>query len=238
MDDKIQKHPVKFLPLPPYEGRKEALEERREKSLALALAAKMIKELQKEKETDELTGLPNRGAFNAELPKLFDLAKKENASIALMYLDIDGLKRTNEKLGHPTGDKLIQAVTKTFRTNPGKDENSSILRPDDILGRFDGDEFWVILLDYKPKEGQTVEELNSSKINSLQANFKKNAIEIGIPEELHVGISAGIAVIQAKDTIETLIERADRELLKSKRDKNDRLREQGINFEDDRMISI
>jgi diguanylate cyclase len=235
MQENLPKHKVTFLPLPPESDRENALKERRERSFALAAAAVELHKLRLELFTDSLTGLPNRRAFDQELPKLFETAKNNNASIALMYLDIDGLKRTNDTLGHPIGDQLLQTVAKTFRTHSNRNNEGSILRPSDIVGRFDGDEYWVILPDYKPLENQTVDELNKSKIKSIQERFEANALEIGIPKELHVGISVGISVIQPEDTLESFISRADSELRHNKSIKKQSQKDQGINFVDDRL---
>lgn len=235
MNEDLPKHPINLLPLPPEGDRKRALDERRNNARDLAKAAMSIMKLKEETQKDTLTGLPNRLAFNEKLPEIFEVAKKGGSSLALMLLDIDGMKRTNESLGHPMGDKLLQTVAKTFITNPDQEKNSSILRPDDIVGRFDGDEYWAILPNYQPMDNQTVDELNESKIKTIQANFLKNAHELGIPDDLHVGITIGIAVIQPNDNIESFIERADKQLRDNKEEKKVILEKEGIIFEDDRL---
>ncbi len=235
MNEDLPKHPVRFRPYPEPENREAVQKERKEYSRELAEAAAEKHELYKKTYTDSLTGLPNRRAFNEQIGPIFENALITKTSIALMLIDIDGLKRTNDTLGHPKGDKLLQSVASAFRS-PNIEDNA--LRPNDLFGRFDGDEYWAVLQDYKPMDNQTVDELNQSKDNSIKNKFMAIAKEIGIPDELHVGLSIGIAVIEPGDTIESFIERADQELRSRKTEKYNSLKNDDIEFEDDRVISL
>lgn len=226
-------HRALFSPTPDIENRDAVMAERKKYSQILTDSAAKLHDLDKKAYTDPLTGLPNRRAFNEHIESIFNDPEAREKSIALMIIDIDGLKRTNETLGHLKGDKLIQSVASAFRSS-AMNLDSEVLRPSDIFGRFEGDEYFAILLDYKPLEGQTIQELNDNKESNIQTNFIRIAQEIGIPDELHVGLSIGISVIQPGDTVESFIERADVELKNKKAVKYESLRKNDIEFHDDR----
>jgi GAF domain-containing protein len=85
---------------------------------------------------DPLTGLPNRIAFNQQLPLAIAEAQRSQTYIAVMFLDLDRFKNINDTLGHAVGDQLLIQATK--RLTEG-------LRQDDMLARWGGDEFTLIL---------------------------------------------------------------------------------------------
>lgn len=213
---------------------------RRQYSIELANATLEIKKLRdqlaaKEEQatTDALTGLPNRYVFDEKLPSVFEIAKQKGDPLAVMMIDIDGLKMANEKLGHFKGDELIQAVSTAFE---------GILRDDDILGRFGGDEFYVILPNYAPTPGQSMYELNENFEDRFKQNIKdkfKLVIEgIGIPENFGAGISLGLATTEPSDSWESLAHRADEELIIDKTKSHENWNKLGIVFEDSRVRDV
>jgi diguanylate cyclase (GGDEF)-like protein len=232
-------HPVEFKPLPPIEIREEVLRERRYYSKQLAESAARIKHLEAEAAANEaevassyidaLTGLPNRKLFQQELPELIREAHEENVPLALMILDVQGLKRTNDELGHPAGDSLLKAVAEAVK---------EIQREGDIAGRFDGDEFWVIKPGYDPVEGQTLDELNHDQLTRLQNKFGGLAAKLGIPDHLHVGISFGVAILEAGETAEEFYARADYDEYVNHGKNYASLEEQGVTFFDPRLDSV
>jgi diguanylate cyclase (GGDEF)-like protein len=88
--------------------------------------------------TDVLTGLNNRRGFFVQAEHLFNLARRRQSGCAVIYADIDGLKRVNDQLGHAAGDRLIQDAASVLRES---------LRDSDVLARFGGDEFVAFALD-------------------------------------------------------------------------------------------
>lgn len=87
--------------------------------------------------TDELTGLPNRAAWNAELPRGVARAQRAGMPATVMFLDLDGLKQVNDGHGHAAGDALLCEFAHRLR---------GCLRRSDFIARLAGDEF-VVLLD-------------------------------------------------------------------------------------------
>ncbi len=85
--------------------------------------------------TDALTGLSNRAAFLERLNLEFARAKRGSNQFAVHYIDLDHFKDVNDTLGHPVGDKLLQAVTERLK---------SCIRETDMVARFGGDEFAIL----------------------------------------------------------------------------------------------
>lgn len=86
---------------------------------------------------DELTGLPNRAGWNGELASAITRSKEAGTPIAVMFLDLNDFKRTNDTYGHAAGDYVLTEFAAALRET---------LRPEDIVARLAGDEF-VVLLD-------------------------------------------------------------------------------------------
>ncbi len=85
---------------------------------------------------DALTGLPNRLAFMEQLDHLMALAGAGGRGMALLFIDLDHFKRVNDSLGHLAGDALLQTVAQRI---------TAVLRATDLVARFGGDEFMVLL---------------------------------------------------------------------------------------------
>ncbi len=145
-------------------------------------------------ETDSLTGLHNRGAFDARLDTL--LGETVPHTCALIMLDLDGFKRYNDRHGHLAGDRVLQAVGRAI---------DSALRDRDLSFRFGGDEFAILLP--RTRMNQAVQI----------ADRVRHAIKVHPIVAGTLTASAGVACQQADDTDKSaLISTADAALYRAK----------------------
>jgi len=96
-------------------------------------------ELEKRAQYDELTGLPNRGAFLEHLTRAIGRSQRKSQPLAVLLIDLDRFKSVNDTLGHDVGDAVLCEVAERLRRN---------LRIGDYSGRWGGDEFVVCLEDF------------------------------------------------------------------------------------------
>ncbi|TLF52581.1 EAL domain-containing protein [Halomonas urmiana] len=126
---------------------------------------------------DPLTGLPNRAYLNQRLALALERAEEDEGALAVLFLDLDHFKDINDSLGHPLGDRLLQAVGRRL---------GRAVRDEDSLGRLGGDEFVLVLerLHESADAGRVAQKL----IDALLQPFY-----IG-PHEIFIGASIGISV--------------------------------------------
>jgi len=130
------------------------LDERRQQQGAIGVAIDISERKRHEQELtrranyDELTGLANRSLAMDELKRAFARARRNNASVALYFLDLDNFKAINDTLGHRTGDRVLcQAASRLQQS----------LRATDFAARVSGDEFLVIAEDiYHPYDAEAL----------------------------------------------------------------------------------
>ena len=152
-------------------------------------------------DTDELTGLKNRRAFNAALEAEFKKAVRYNRVFSVLMLDADDLKPVNDRFGHAAGDKLIVSIAQVVQES---------LRETDILARYGGDEFVVILNETtRDRAVEVAERIRKSVENT---SFSSSG------ERVSSTISVGVACFSenSQDGIE-IIAQADEKLYESKR---------------------
>jgi diguanylate cyclase (GGDEF)-like protein len=149
---------------------------------------------------DLLTNLPNRVLFNERLSESLNQAHQNGNQLAVCFLDLDRFKTINDTLGHAIGDQLLQSVAQRL---------AKCLRSVDILARWGGDEFTLIL-----PEINNAEDVAQIQENILAAFKPVFNIE---NHRLHISISIGVALypLHGKDT-ETLIKHADAALCRVK----------------------
>jgi diguanylate cyclase (GGDEF)-like protein/PAS domain S-box-containing protein len=156
---------------------------------------------------DVLTGLPNRAQLQEHLALAFARARRQEATFALVFFDLDCFKEVNDRHGHDVGDRLLQDVGRRWR---------SIARDGDVLARYGGDEF-VLLITAVPGE-------RTHKIAESAAARYADALTIPfdaprVPgQQIQIDVSAGIAVYPHDATTpETLLLAADSAMYVSKR---------------------
>ena len=146
---------------------------------------------------DTLTGLPNRMSFMEQLDHLLMGARTHGSRLALLFIDLDHFKRVNDSLGHLVGDTLLRTVAARI---------TSSLRATDIVARFGGDEFMVLLpgLPVHGERGTDVEEVAQKLLAAIEVPL----IAEGRP--ISVTPSVGIALYPDDgDSPHDLVKHAD-----------------------------
>lgn len=142
---------------------------------------------------DELTKLPNRQLFYEQAEQAIQLASRNNTNIAVLFLDVDSFKSINDTMGHEGGDILIQNIAHKL---------AGSLRAKDIIARFGGDEFLILIDHFKG-----VEELTAI-VDQTMALFNEPIILND--QEIFITASVGIAMYPRDgENTETLIKHAD-----------------------------
>ncbi|MGB9910148.1 MAG: sensor domain-containing diguanylate cyclase [Candidatus Hydrothermia bacterium] len=196
---------VEVFPVRNSKGKVVGAVERFNISLGLSLTRETIIKLQREAYLDHLTQVPNRRYLELKLKEAVNEVKLQNASIGLLMGDIDEFKKFNDLYGHLLGDAVLKAVSHTLLWN---------VKPVDTVARYGGDEFVIILKDVDKESLYKV----ARKLQILVLNSKvrhENSF-------LEVSMSFGGTIINPEDSDETVIKRADCNLLRAK-DLEDRI---------------
>jgi diguanylate cyclase (GGDEF)-like protein len=160
-----------------------------------------VQRLEDEATHDVLTGLANRRHLTAWLEQSVALAARGGASVAVLFIDLDGFKRVNDVCGHEAGDKLLQSVSEAFKNT---------LRQSDLLCRLGGDEFAVIAIDAAGRDA--LQLVGQRLIDAVVALPRLDKL----PEHV-VGASVGIAMHPADgDTAGKLLDAADHAMYAAK----------------------
>jgi diguanylate cyclase (GGDEF)-like protein len=150
---------------------------------------------------DELTALPNRVNFRDEIVRLLAVQQGAEQLSALLFVDLDQFKQVNDTLGHPCGDQLLCAVAGRLH---------EMLRPEDFVARFGGDEFVVFQQNIRSNEDAA--GLARRIVDRLSERYK---IDNHLVE---IGASVGIAMTSPGLSADTLLKNADMALYRAKAD--------------------
>ncbi len=149
---------------------------------------------------DDLTVAQNRRCLEAELPEAVRSSAAKAEALALLFIDVDDLKRVNTQYGHPAGSLLLETVARTAQR---------LCRAHDRLYRYGGDEFCILM------PGTTTQGARKLGERLLQV-LRDHPLELG-GERLTVSLSAGVAAYpENANGANPLIEQADRALLRAK----------------------
>jgi diguanylate cyclase (GGDEF)-like protein len=152
----------------------------------ISLRTKALFKLREQAAFDDLTGALRRGAGISAIDREVARARRHKSPLALAFVDINGLKMTNDRRGHAAGDRLIRGLAQALKEG---------LREQDLLIRYGGDEFVCVLPD-------TTAEAGAAKLRQI----RKTAAKAGIR------FSLGLAELGRTDDVVSLLARADREL--------------------------
>lgn len=176
-----------------------------ENSPRLAMRHK-VDELQKLALIDPLTQTSNRRAVETQINTCVEELKRYGLGVGLFFIDIDDFKKINDAHGHTTGDAVLTMVAKTIMHN---------LRPFDILGRWGGEEFVGIIRNIDKRGLYEITE-------RLRVLVEKSFIRAG-QEIISVTVSIGATCMRHEDTLETVVNRADELMYRSKLSGKNRL---------------
>jgi diguanylate cyclase len=154
-----------------------------------------------EARTDVLSGVDNRKAFEETLDFLIRHFKRQGTSFAVIMCDVDHFKWINDTHGHPAGDRVVNHLGAFLK---------SCLRAGDYVSRYGGDEFALLLPGAPLKAAEEIADRIRLEIECR--NFDVG----GGGQRVAVTLSVGVAAVREGDTQETVLERVDRALYKSK----------------------
>lgn len=152
--------------------------------------------------TDQLTGIPNRRAFDNDLEELYDLYQDEKQIFSILIIDIDFFKKFNDTFGHAVGDRVLTYVAGIIKGG---------VKGDDKVARYGGEEF-VILLPNTDYDGAIAVG------NHLREKVAAKRLVAGDGKTSYgnVTISSGAAMITDADDMESIVQRADKGLYLAK----------------------
>ena len=141
----------------------------------LEMAKKRMDHLEQLADQDPLTPVMNRRAFVREMSRIMAFAERYDATSAVLYFDVNGLKEINDNLGHAAGDKALSHVAEALVAN---------VRGSDVVGRLGGDEFGVIL-------ARADEEQARTKAQQLAEAIAADPVDLdGKPTSINVAYGA------------------------------------------------
>lgn len=149
---------------------------------------------------DQLTGLVNRRCLRELLADHQLEARRTGEQLAVIYCDIDGFKHVNDRLGHRSGDEVLVEVARRFR---------EVLRDCDVVGRYGGDEFVVLLRD--------ADEVAATRVVARLASALDEPIRLADGASVRVRASAGHTLDDGTSDLDELLAKADSAMYRAKR---------------------
>ena len=167
---------------------------------ALVEASSQLHSARYDAQHDKLTGLANRALFNELSQQQLRFCQRMKSSMALLFIDLDGFKAVNDTHGHGVGDELLCNVAARLAAG---------VRSSDVVARFGGDEFALLLID---SDCSTAEAVATKLVESLSAPYFLG--------DLEVSISASIGISSFPETasqLDLLLDSADQAMYQAKR---------------------
>ena len=150
---------------------------------------------------DGLTGLLNHATLMAELDHAIAFATRHGEPMAFLMLDLDHFKRINDTYGHLVGDQMLVHVARVFKT---------AIRGSDLLGRYGGEEFGIILRRCPPANGREIAE-------KMRTALADTTMTLGVNEPISMRVSIGVATFPGSGkSASEVASAADRALYRAK----------------------
>jgi len=177
-------------------------------NLVIADSLEMQRKYQRYASTDALTGLHNRGWLDDAFDREVKRSERDQLPLALIMIDVDNFKSYNDDYGHLAGDQVLITVAKAIRTP---------LRPNDLVARFGGEEFAVLLPETTVENAKIIAERLRQRVSGADPGTLDNKT---LPR---VTISLGIAGRQPGYSLDMMIAAADVAMYHAKRNGKNRV---------------
>lgn len=149
---------------------------------------------------DKLTGVASRQVFEFYFKQAVARSKRRDEPLSLVLLDIDLFKQVNDSYGHEAGDRVLTRVAQLVKSH---------VREEDVVCRWGGEEFLLLLSGCNLQHARDITELIRSAVAALQFHFNNQVVQITL--------SAGLAEMHADESLGQVVERADHHLYAAKR---------------------
>ena len=180
----------------------------RQASLVLS-RVRLQNQLERLARYDQLTGLANRTLVTERISQTLEVSRSRKNPIAIIFIDLDGFKLINDRLGHRVGDMVLQTVSDRMR---------AAVRDMDIVGRFGGDEFVIVCEDADADAARAIADRLASAVRepipTLAADLRVTA---------SVGVALHSSGSRRVETSDSLVRRADAAMYESKRSGSDHM---------------
>ena len=163
--------------------------------------AALLEELSAQASQDALTGIYNRRRFDELGERDIELSRRSLSSVGAIMLDIDWFKRVNDERGHSVGDEVLKTVTRAC---------AEALRSSDILGRYGGEEFAILLPGSGAVESLAVAERLRERVASKVVSCEGEKVSVTISLGVYSGVPA------PDEDLSSFLLRADEALYRSK----------------------
>jgi diguanylate cyclase len=149
---------------------------------------------------DDLTKLLNRRRLTETGTRELALAQRSGRPLAMMLMDVDDFKRINDHFGHQGGDAVLRALGTGL---------PPVLRATDLLGRWGGEEFALVLPDTEAPDAAILAERLRAAVQGLE-------MDVGDARKLRCTVSVGLTSARPGDNFDSLVDRADQAMYRAK----------------------
>jgi len=160
-----------------------------------------LKKFERHATTDALTGLANRHSMQESFPAEIANCIEKEKPIAMMMIDVDTFKQFNDMFGHIAGDRALSAVSKILQSQ---------FRPRDLLVRYGGDEFAVLLPATNKEQALAIGDRIRQIVSGDTEDSQDSLIQIPVK------VSMGVAELAPQETLDAIVRKADAALYRAK----------------------